>query len=118
VRPEHFLFRDETLVGLVDFGAMGVDTTVADLGRLLAQTLPPRSPARRAFFEAYVAEAPLATEELELVAWFERANAVLHGLTWLQWVVFQERPDIDPQAAIIALRRGLGSLAKRLDDWP
>jgi Ser/Thr protein kinase RdoA (MazF antagonist) len=38
-RPDHFLFKDQKLTGLVDFGAMGRDTVAADLARLLAESV-------------------------------------------------------------------------------
>ncbi|MDQ2622431.1 MAG: aminoglycoside phosphotransferase family protein, partial [Actinomycetota bacterium] len=34
-RPEHFLFQGNVVSGLVDFGAMDVDTVAGDLARLL-----------------------------------------------------------------------------------
>ena len=35
-RPEHFLFEGDRLSGLVDYGAMGVDSVAGDLARLWA----------------------------------------------------------------------------------
>ena len=38
-RPEHFLFEENRLSGIVDFGAMGVDCVSGDLARLLGDWL-------------------------------------------------------------------------------
>ncbi len=38
-RPEHFLFEGDQLSGLVDFGAMAVDSVVGDLARLIGEWL-------------------------------------------------------------------------------
>ncbi len=39
-RPEHFLFEARRLAGLVDFGAMGIETVAADLARLIGEWFP------------------------------------------------------------------------------
>ena len=45
--PEHFLFKDDRLSGLVDFGAMGVDSVAGDLARLFGGVAGRRRAARR-----------------------------------------------------------------------
>ncbi len=45
-RPEHFLFEDDRVSGLVDFGAMGVDCVAGDLARLMGEWLNGDSAAR------------------------------------------------------------------------
>ena len=39
-RPEHFLFVENVLTGLIDFGAMDFETVAGDLARLLGEWLP------------------------------------------------------------------------------
>ena len=46
-RPEHFLFEDDRLSGLVDFGAMGVESVAADLARLIGEWFDGDPDARR-----------------------------------------------------------------------
>ena len=46
-RPEHFLFDGDQLSGLVDFGAMAVDSVVGDLARLIGEWLDDDRPAYR-----------------------------------------------------------------------
>ena len=38
-RPEHFLFEEDRLTGLIDYGAMGIESVAADLARLVGEWL-------------------------------------------------------------------------------
>ena len=61
-RPEHFLFEDGRLSGLVDFGAMGVDSVAADLARLIGDWFDGDRDLRREALAAYEAVRPLSAE--------------------------------------------------------
>ncbi len=39
-RPEHFLFQADRVSGLIDFGAMAMETVAADLARLIGEWFP------------------------------------------------------------------------------
>src|SRR5262249_2992376 len=76
-RPEHFLFVGERLSGLIDFGAMGVETISADLARLIGEWLGGDTELRRDAIAAYERVRPLAETESGLIEVFEASAAIL-----------------------------------------
>ncbi|MCA1685109.1 MAG: phosphotransferase, partial [Planctomycetia bacterium] len=110
VRPEHLLFTDDRLTGLVDFGAAGVDTVAADLGRLASEWLGPDRVLRSAGLGAYHAVRPIGPEEMALIEVFERSAALLGGSHWVRWHFVERRRFEDPGA----VGRGLEKSLERL----
>ncbi len=76
-RPEHFLFEGDRLSGLVDFGAMGVETVAADLARLIGEWLEGDAQARASALAAYQRVRPLDAVETSAVELFEAADRAL-----------------------------------------
>jgi homoserine kinase type II len=111
-RPEHFLFRGKELTGLVDFGAMDVDTVAGDLARLLGEWLPGRAGLRAEALAAYRAIRPLDAAECALIAAFEGVADLLIGGHWIRWHFLQGRRFDDPQAVARGLGRGLSRLRR------
>jgi homoserine kinase type II len=111
-RPEHFLFQGERLTGLVDFGAMGVDSVAGDLARLLGDWLEGDTAARGAALAAYERICPLQPAETMLIAVFETSADVLIGERWLRWHYLEGRHFDLPLAASQGLARGLSRLER------
>ena len=111
-RPDHLLFEGDRLVGVVDFGAMGVDAVSADLARLLVEWVGPDRPARAAALAAYAAVRPLDADESALIDAFSRSTALLMGGHWARWHFLEGRRFDDPDAVLAGLRRGLDRLAE------
>ncbi|APW59787.1 phosphotransferase enzyme family protein [Paludisphaera borealis] len=111
-RPEHFLFEGDRVTGLVDFGAMDVETVAADLARLLGEWLP--LPAGRQLraegIKAYMEFKSLNPEHLLLAGAFEAAADVLIGERWIRWRFREHRRFDDQMAVADGLTRGLGRL--------
>ena len=91
-RPEHFLFEGERLSGLVDFGAMGVESVAADLARLIGEWLDGDPAARREALAAYERVRPLDPAEARLIDVFETTTALLIGERWVRWHYRREPP--------------------------
>lgn len=108
-RPEHFLFQDNVVVGLVDFGAMDVECVAGDLARLLGEWLPrPECETlRQAGFAAYRRIRTLTTEEEGLIDAFESLADVLVGERWSRWRFLENRRFDDPNAHAQGIARGL-----------
>ena len=117
VRPDHFLFEEDRLTGLVDFGAMGVDTIATDLARLLGETVGRSGEHRQAALSAYEALRPIAAEERAAVDDFAAANAVLGGARWVRWHFVEGRSFGDPRAVEAGLKRALVKLGEG-GRWP
>lgn len=111
-RPEHFLFEGDRVTGLVDFGAMDVETAAADLARLQGEWLPlPEGEALRAEgIKAYTEVAALHFNHLTIATAFEAAADVLIAERWIRWGLHERRRFDDPNAIADGLNRGLARL--------
>ena len=106
-RPEHFLFDGERLSGLVDFGAMGVESVAADLARLIGEWLDDDPAARREALACYEKIRPLDPVEARLIDVFETTTALLIGERWVRWHFVENRGFDNPKAVVNGLQRGL-----------
>ena len=112
-RPEHFLFQDDRVTGLVDFGAMDVDCVAGDLARLLGEWLDDDPAARASAIAAYELVRPLDADEAALIDAFAAASALLVGERWVRWHYAEGRRFDDPSAAARGIARGLDHLERR-----
>ena len=115
-RPEHFLFEDHRLTGLVDFGAMGVESVAADLARLMGDWLDGDVSARREALASYERVRPLDSTEARLITAFETMAAVLIGERWVRWHYVEKRRFDDPQAVSKGIDRGRSRLERLMRD--
>jgi homoserine kinase type II len=113
-RPEHFLFEGDRLTGMIDFGAMGIETVAADLARLSGEWLGDDRPLRAVALEAYENIRPLRSEEIALMEGFEAVADVLIAMRWLSWHFLEQRQFDDPQAVARGISRGLDRLQRLL----
>jgi Ser/Thr protein kinase RdoA (MazF antagonist) len=113
VRPEHFLFTGDEVTGLVDFGAMGIDTVAADLARLLSEWFGRDLPLRQAALESYTSLRPIESAETLLIDVFEGSSAILGPGHWVRWHFLEGRRFQEPNAVIRGLEKGL----ERLETW-
>ena len=111
-RPDHFLFVDERLTGLVNFGAMGVDCVAGDLARLMNDWLDDDSTARIEALDAYERVRPLDAAEASFIDVFESSLALLIGEHWIRWHFLEGRHFDDPQAVTRGIARGLAHLER------
>jgi len=115
-RPDHFLFGGGRLTGLVDFGAVGVDSPSADLARLLSEWVGTAREARSVALDAYTAIRPLSLREVEVIDVFAETAAWLGPARWIRWHYVERRPFADPNAVLLGLDRSLSRLLERLTD--
>jgi homoserine kinase type II len=112
-RPDHFLFEDDRLTGLVDFGAMGVDAVAGDLARLIGEWLDGDSRLRGAALSAFECIRSLDPAEIALIDVFESSADLLIAGRWVRWHYLENRRFDDPQAVPDGLARGLKRLERR-----
>jgi len=112
-RAEHFLFEGDRVSGVVDFGAMGVDSVACDLARLIGEWLEGGTASRREALAAYERIRPLQPAETILIGVFESSADLLIGERWLRWHYLENRRFDDPQAVSNGLARGLKRLERR-----
>jgi homoserine kinase type II len=111
-RPEHFLFERGCLTGLVDFGAMGVDSISCDLARLIGEWIGRNPVARADALAAYHAVSALDETDASLIEIFEESAALLSAGHWIRWHFVERRVFEDPNAVAVGITRSLDRLAR------
>ncbi len=82
-RPDHFLFTDQKLSGIIDFGAIGTDSVAVDLARLTGDWFPGDKQSIELALMHYRYEYSVTFQELDLIAPLALAGAILGGLAWV-----------------------------------
>jgi homoserine kinase type II len=95
IHHDHVLFTGDTVTGLVDFGAMRIDTPLADVARLVGSLAADDQPARDFALNAYSELRPLSDSDRRLVDLLDQSGVALGGLNWLRWLYLEER-DMGP----------------------
>jgi Ser/Thr protein kinase RdoA (MazF antagonist) len=111
-RPEHFLFEGERLTGLVDFGAMGMETVAADLARLIGEWLEGDRSARRDALDAYQTVRPLVSVETALIEVFEASASILIGERWSRWHYLEDRTFDDTEAVGRGIQKSISQMER------
>jgi Ser/Thr protein kinase RdoA (MazF antagonist) len=85
---DHLLFSDDALTGLVDFGAVRLDTVAADLSRLLGSLFQSSYASDRARWDEalsiYERTRPLTEAERRLIPILGESGVLLSGTHWLR----------------------------------
>jgi Ser/Thr protein kinase RdoA (MazF antagonist) len=102
---DHVLFTGERVTGLVDFGAMRVESVAIDVARLLGSMAGDNEALWRVGLDAYHAVRPLSDDERALVGPLDSSGVLLPALNWVDWLYRQHRQFPDPRA-----------VARRLDE--
>ncbi len=111
-RGEHFLFEDDRVTGLVDFGAMGMDCVACDLARLIGDWLDDAPAARAGALAAYECVRPLAPDEAAAIPAFVTSTALLIGERWVRWHYVEGRRFEDALAVATGLVRSIERLGR------
>lgn len=85
-RREHFLFTDDEVTGLIDFGAMAIDSAMVDLARLVGDWPADNLTSWRAAIDAYEQHRPLSESERSLIDPLDASGTVLACCNWLRWL--------------------------------
>ena len=88
---DHVLFTGDEVTGIVDFGAMRVDSAACDLSRLLGSLVGNDRKAWEFARQAYNGVRPLSEDEWKQAQSLDEANVILAGLNWLDWICVQGR---------------------------
>ena len=88
---DHVLLSGDHVTGIVDFGAMQVDSVACDLSRLLQSLVGMDRAAWEFARQSYNSIRPLSTNEWKLAQTLDEANVILAGLNWFDWICVQGR---------------------------
>jgi homoserine kinase type II len=108
---DHVLFTDDRVTGLIDLGAMRVESVAADVARLLGSLTGNDRLLWQIGLAAYESIRPMQETEKALVPVFDQSGNVLAALNWVEWLYREKRefPDLD------AVARRLDDILARLD---
>ena len=106
-RPDHFLFDSDRLAGLVDFGAMGIESTSADLARMMSEWCGDDLELRALAQSTYQSVRPLSPVEDAAIEAFARSANLLGGARWVRWGFVEARRFNNPLALVEGLRRSV-----------
>jgi len=102
---DHILFMGEEVSGIIDLGAMQMETVAVDIARLLGSLIADDQVAWKNGLEAYQTVRPLTEAEQIMVDAFDRSTVTLGGILWLQWVFVEGRQFENQQAIETRLER-------------
>jgi len=94
---DHVLFRDDHVSGLIDFGAMKVESRTIDVARLLGSLACDDRLQWQRGLEAYQELLPLGPQERQLLQLLDQTNVLLSGLSWLRWLLLEGRHFDHPE---------------------
>ncbi len=106
---DHVLFEDDRVTGVVDFGAVKIESVAGDVARLLNSLSGDDLGAWQQGLAEYSRVRPLSPEEFRLVDAFDESLALLSGMNWLEWMFiarkrFDDLTQIASRLTIIAER--------------
>jgi homoserine kinase type II len=88
---DHVLFQDDIVSGIIDFGAMSVDTVAVDIARLLGSLVDGDEQQWREGLRAYREFRPLSHTQQELLVTLDHTGVFSGGLVWLRWHYLENR---------------------------
>jgi len=97
---DHVLFEADRVTGLIDFGAVQIDTPATDVARLLGSLVGDDAEGWREGLTAYSALRPLTDRESLAVSALDTAGTVLAGCNWLRWMYVEDRQFDNPSKTI------------------
>jgi len=116
VRHDHLLFTGETMSGLLDFGAVAVDSVAGDVARLLGSTVNDHADSWQAGIQVYCQQRPLTEAEQLAIVGFDEGGTICSAANWVRWLFVEGRsfPQIHAlHAQLVWLRDRLQALAAR-----
>lgn len=105
IHHEHVLFTGDEVTGIIDFGALRIDTPLTDVARLVGSLVGGGRELEAAALSAYAECRQLSEGDCQIVRLLDTAGIILSGMNWLNWL-YVERRDMGDENAI----------ARRLDE--
>ncbi|MGY8767389.1 MAG: phosphotransferase enzyme family protein [Pirellulales bacterium] len=110
-RGEHFLFEAGKPSGLIDYGAMRIESVAVDLARLSSTTIRSNANLQQDTAIAhYERIQPLSSDEKLLVSVLLNSSRYLTGMNWIRWVALEKREFGSSNGVIARLDTALEQL--------
>jgi Ser/Thr protein kinase RdoA (MazF antagonist) len=97
---DHVLFVGDDVSGIIDYGAMDIDTPATDVARLLGSLVGDNAEGWGVGLRAYLEVRPLSSDEAWAAKALDMSGTLLAGVNWLQWI-FVEGRTFDDRAQIV-----------------
>jgi len=102
---DHVLFKNDKVSGIVDFGAMKIESPCLDIARLFGSYADYSSEALRRGVSYYGQFRKLNDLDLSLIELYDRGYVLLAGIQWLIWIELEQRKFCDNGAVRQRLQR-------------
>lgn len=100
IHHEHVLFTGDEVTGIIDFGALRIDTPLTDIARLIGSLIGDDRAARQYALDAYAERRPLINSDRRLIELLDETGLVLGSIHWLVWL-YVERREMGPTEPIM-----------------
>ncbi len=101
----HVLFTGENVTGIIDFGAMDIDTPATDVARLLGSLVGDDEVGWQTGLCAYSTIRQLSADEERATKALDATGTIVAGCNWLQWIYVEGRKFEDREQIIERFRR-------------
>lgn len=109
IHRDHIFLTGAFVSGVIDFGAVRVESPAGDLARLCGSLFENDHDRWDEFLASYEGQRPLSFEERRAIRLFDRSAALLTGLQWIEWLALERRSFPQTSAVLnrldISLRR-------------
>jgi len=95
---DHILFTGNEVTGIVDFGAMQMDSVALDLARVLGSIVGDENQRWEMALDVYSQARPLQPREIEFAFALDQCASFLGSLNWLKWILLEQRSFEDNAA--------------------
>lgn len=110
---EHVLFTEDSVSGIIDFGALRVDEPATDIARLLGSLEPRSTDDWQSGFDCY--QSVHHDSSRERVLTLDKSSCLLSAVHWAQWLVVERRSFDAPRQSLLDRWQGF---IERLEDNP
>jgi Ser/Thr protein kinase RdoA (MazF antagonist) len=105
---DHILFTGDEVTGVIDFGAVEIDTPATDVARLLGSLAQRhRTETWTEGLAAYNEVRPLSDVEFRAAYALETSGTILAGCNWIRWIYVEGRTFEDLDRIVERFRRVL-----------
>jgi homoserine kinase type II len=98
---DHVLFTGDKVNGIIDYGAIDIDTPATDIARLLGSLVGDDALKWRVGIEAYSQVFSLTPEEDQATRALDASGLLLAGCNWLRWIG-EENRQFENRVQIVA----------------
>jgi homoserine kinase type II len=105
---DHVLFTGNEVTGIIDFGAVDVDTPATDIARLLGSLVGDDAEGWRIGLDCYSTIRPLSADEQSTIRALDASGTILAGCNWIRWICVDRRQFDDGPRILERFERIVG----------